>query len=228
MKTLLDILLPPLCAACKHEGFFICANCRNLLITQSYFVCPVCERRDPEGRLDQTCRKETGLTRFLGAPLSYKDERVRKIIHAFKYQHATALTEPLAKIMIEFLQPAPWRARQVVLAPIPMANFKERERGFNQAAEIAKLVAAHYKLGFQERLLVKIKNTGNQAGIKNKEVRIKNVERAFTCAEPDIVRGRIVILLDDVYTTGSTMRECARVLRKAGAREVWGMTVARG
>lgn len=235
-SSFLNVLLPPLCAGCRKEsslptagGFFICDTCKDSIDIQNYFTCPACKRRDPQGRLDRKCRSEAGLTRFLGTPLSYENERVRKIIHAFKYQHARALAEPLAEIMVRFLMSSPDVHRgRTILTPIPMVNFKERERDFNQAAEIAKLVAAHYKLNLQERLLLKVKNTSNQADIKNKESRIRNLEGAFACVEPDAVRGKIVVLVDDVYTTGSTMRECARVLRKAGAREVWGMAVARG
>lgn len=210
---------------------FICPQCKQTLTEYRYFVCPICKRRDPFGRLDKNCRKETGLTRFLGAPLSYKDEPVRKIIQAFKYQRVKALAEPLAEILIEFLSRNNFRkiaeTLPVILAPVPLNNFKERERGFNQAAEIGKLIAQYCSLNFEEHLLLKTKNTSNQADIKNREERTKNVAGAFSLREPELAKGKIVILIDDVYTSGATMHECAKVLRKAEAKEVWGMTVAK-
>ncbi len=243
-KKLLDIILPPLCIPCKKEGSFICANCRLGIFTNKYFICPICQRRDVYGRLDKKCRKETGLTRFLGAPLLYSDQRVRKIIHAFKYQRVKALAEPLAEILIEFLNVTNkgedlFRSTQGVdksrkrssplFVPIPMIGFKERERGFNQATEIAKPLAKYYGLELNTKLLKKIKNTSNQADIKDKEDRMKNIENAFRYVDPDVAsrRDKMIILVDDVYTTGATMRDCARALRAAGVREVWGMTVAR-
>ena len=256
MINFLDLVLPPCCVVCKLEGIFICANCAKDIAANRYFTCPVCQRRDIHGRLDKKCREVTGLTRFLGAPLLYEDERVRKVIHAFKYRRVMALAEPLAKILIEFLNmasngrdlfrdfkressilkigrlkgspPCVERKRSLpLLAPIPMNSFKERERGFNQATEIAEILAEHYNMELNAKLLKKIKLTGNQADVKNKEDRIKNIENAFRCENPEFARSKIVILVDDVYTTGATMRDCARALRAAGAREVWGVTLAR-
>lgn len=108
-----------------------------------------------------------------------------------------------------------------------MNSFRERERGFNQAAEIARILARRYNLKLNTALLKKIKNTTNQAGIKKKEDRIKNIEGAFRCKNPKLVENKIVILVDDVYTTGATMRDCARALRASGAKEVWGITMSR-
>lgn len=79
-----------------------------------------------------------------------------------------------------------------------------------------------------EQALIKHKNTSKQADIKDKLDRIKNISGAFKCISPELVNRKIVILIDDVYTSGATIHECARVLRSSGAREVWGMTVARG
>lgn len=228
MINFIDLILPPSCIACKREGFFICANCRKDIFVNTYFICPACQRRDVYGRLDKECRKKTGLTRFLGAPLLYDDERVRKIIHAFKYQRVKALAEPLAEILIEFLGCSNFTPRsKVLLVSIPMIPFKERERGFNQAAEIVKVLAKHYILEVNTKLLQKIKNTSNQADVKNKDDRIKNIKGAFACKNPEFARGKIIILVDDVYTSGATMRDCARALRAGGAREVWGITVAK-
>jgi len=268
MMNILDLVLPPSCVACRREGFLICVNCRKDIFANRYFICPLCRRRDVRGRLDKNCRKETGLTRFLGAPLSYEDERVRKIIHVFKYRRVKALADPLAEMLIEFLNgtsngedlfrstqgrkaprgPRPFSGGDLfnppikrtndsplksrkrsspLLVPIPMNSFKERERGFNQATELAKVLTKYYDLELNTKLLKKIKNTGNQADIKNKEDRIKNIEGAFRCENPKLVENKIVILVDDVYTTGATMRDCARALRKDGAREVWGVTIAR-
>lgn len=184
--------------------------------------------------MDQKCRKESGLTRFLGSPLPYSNELVKKIVHALKYQHAKEIAAPLARILIEFLDKnnfAEYIERyklKTLIIPVPLYDFRERERGFNQATELAKIISDNYGVPFSDKAIMRKKNTLPQADIKNKEKRAKNISGAFSLQNPEIIKGKIAILVDDVYTSGSTMRECAQVLRGAGAAEVWGMTVARG
>lgn len=253
-KTITDILLPPACLGCKVEapqnsaagqGFFICAQCREKINEHKYFVCPICKRRSVDGRLDPKCRVESGLTRYVGAPLPYSNELVKKMIHSLKYQRAKAIALPLSQLLIEFLNKNKFGdlvksyLKKTLLAPVPLYNFRERERGFNQANEIARETAKYYDIPLLEKALLKTKNTEPQADIKNKDERLENIAGAFVInkrgsdplrgSDPDrFIKNKIIILVDDVYTSGATMRECAIVLRKVGAAEVWGMTVARG
>jgi ComF family protein len=233
-----DIFLPPACLGCKTEGVFICDTCRAKIEEYKYFACPICKRRDIEGRLDKKCRKGSGLSRFLGSPLPYSNELVKKIIHALKYQHAKEIAAPLSRILIAFLDKNGFaecverRKLKTLVIPVPLYDFRERERGFNQAAELAKMISVNYSIPFSDKAIVRDKNTLPQADIKTKEDRAKNISGAFlfnsSGSDPDELNKKIVILVDDVYTSGNTMRECALTLRKAGAEEVWGMTVARG
>lgn len=233
-NTLLNILLPPLCVGCKKEGAFICGACRSKIQEYNYFICPICKKRTLDGRLDSSCRKESGLTRFFGAPLPYDNEVVKNLIHAFKYKRVKSLAEPLGKILIEFLDKNQISdyikkyERTLVFVPVPLYPCRERDRGFNQSFEIAKRMSQHYQIPLLSSALRKQKNTHPQADIKDKEKRALNIAGAFSCSNPELVQKKIVILIDDVYTSGSTMRECARVLRSAGVRQVWGITVARG
>jgi len=237
-NNLLDILLPPSCLGCKSEGYFICNNCRGNIEEYNYFVCPLCKKRDVDGHLDKICRDKSGLTRYLGAPLPYRNETVRKLIHAFKYSYAKDIAAPLSNILIEFLDKnkfleliAKYKNR-ILIIPVPMYDFNERERGFNQATEIAKIISLKYGIALTNKALLKIKNTSKQADIKEKEKRRENISGAFKCLElvkdQDLLKNKIIILVDDVYTSGATMHECALALRSAGAAQVWGMTVARG
>ena len=115
-----------------------------------------------------------------------------------------------------------------MLVPVPLYDFRARERGFNQAAEIARKISTYYDIEIVEKNLIKQKNTPLQAQMKGEEARKKNIENAFVSKNPQAFGGKIVLLVDDVYTTGATMRECAKVCKNAGVREVSGMTVARG
>lgn len=233
MNALIDILLPQTCLGCKAEGFFLCASCRERIDEYRYFVCPVCKKRSVDGRLDPDCRRECGLTRYLGAPLPYSHELVKKLIHAFKYQRAKKIATPLSQILCEFLDKNGFQnivamhARRIHIAPVPLFDFRARERGFNQATEIAKHISNHYNIPLAENLMRKHKYTQPQADIKDKETRATNVAGAFSLRQQEFARGKTILLVDDVYTSGATMRECALTLRNAGAAEVWGITVAK-
>ena len=234
MRAFTDVLLPQTCLGCKTEGFFLCTICREGINEYKYFACPVCKQRRVEGRLERECRRVCGLTRFVGAPLPYSHELVKKTIHAFKYQYAKEIAHLLSQILCRFLdknnfpdQIASYKTR-MLLAPVPLSDFRERERGFNQATEIARPLSAHFDIPLAEKLLRKDAYTRPQADIHDKETRAANIAGAFSVRHPEAVRGKIILLLDDVYTTGATMRECALVLRESGATEVWGITIARG
>ena len=232
-NALLDIILPPVCLGCRSEGMYVCLECLNSIELYNLLVCPICRRRDGQGRIDEYCRKESGLTRFLGSPLPYSDEKVKKIIHSFKYNYAKEAALPLSQILIDFLdknrfseitKPKP----EKIIVPVPLFHLRERERGFNQSEELAKNISSYYNIALVSKSLIKIKNTGPQAEIKDKGTRSKNVQGVFAVKNERLIRDKVVVLLDDVYTSGSTMRECSRVLRQSGAREVWGITLARG
>jgi len=238
VDSFIDIFLPKVCLGCKTEGFFVCTECIEEISEYKYLVCPICKKRSIDGRIDKSCRSESGLTRFMGSPLSHSDKSVKKIIHAFKYQHAKEIASPLSEILIEFLNKnnfgkiiSEYKSR-VIFVPVPLYNFRERERGFNQAIEIGNYLSEYYKIPLEEKVLIKHKNTEPQADVKNKEEREKNIAGAFsinpTGSDPvGLIENKIVILIDDVYTSGATMRECALTLRSAGAAEVWGITVIR-
>lgn len=231
--TLVDILIPPLCVSCKKEGDFVCENCLGDINIYKYFVCPICRKRIYEGTLDKKCAYTSGLKRFLGAPLPYTDKTTKKLLLSLKYSRVKSLVHPLSQILIQFLERNGFseiiekNRDRLTIAPIPLYNFRERERGFNQSYEIAKYIGEYYKIPV-EKLLRKNRNTLQQAELEQKEKRFANVLGAFSVADTSLVKGKIIILIDDVYTTGATMSECARTLRAAGAKEVWGMTVARG
>jgi ComF family protein len=113
-----------------------------------------------------------------------------------------------------------------VLVPVPLFGRKERERGFNQAKELAEILARAWQTELSCGNLVKIKNTASQAAL-NKEQRSENLKNAFCVLNKNSIKGKKVYLIDDVYTTGATMEECAGTLKRAGAKKVWGITAAR-
>jgi ComF family protein len=194
----------PFCRQCSQPfegditGEFRCANCDG---RKFHFDCAV------------TCYKSQGI--------------VREYVHRFKYERAHYLRRPLAE----------WAAagltdRRILIrpfdcfVPVPLHPTRKRERGFNQAEEIGALLSRRARKPM-ECALRRIRYTTTQTRLDRSQ-RMENLRGAFQLRHPDAVRDRHIILIDDVFTTGSTIEECARVLCEGGAASVRALTVARG
>lgn len=157
---------------------------------------------------------------------------LRELIHLLKYERvkpaANVLGRMLAEVMAE-LQPS-FEHKDVVVVPVPLHADKRKARGFNQAELIArsasKLVPFAKQLELAAEGMLRIRDTSSQIGLTRRQRR-ENLRGAFVVSNPEAIAGREVLLVDDVLTTGTTASECARVLRRAGAVEVWVATVAR-
>lgn len=152
---------------------------------------------------------------------------VREMLHHFKYEGRFHLRHPLAAWLAEAFDDPRLRQDPVdALVPVPLHPRRKRERGFNQAAELARLAAARRGLVVEE-LLRRTRYTSTQTRHDRRD-RIENLRGAFAVARGARVTGRHLVLIDDVFTTGATVDECALVLRRAGAASVRVATVARG
>jgi ComF family protein len=152
---------------------------------------------------------------------------VRDFIHRFKYWREFRLRHPLAAWAAEALEDDRIRAERVdALVPVPLFRARERNRQFNQAAELARLVGKRAGIPVSE-CLVRTRNTTSQL-MHDRKTRMENLRNAFAMRHSREVKGRHLVLVDDVLTTGSTLDECAIVLLRAGAASVRGITVARG
>lgn len=115
-----------------------------------------------------------------------------------------------------------------VVIPVPLHLKRFRWRGFNQSELLAENIASHFNFPLKKSALLRIKNNIPQADIKERRERLENIRGAFSCVDSEIVKGKRVILIDDVCTTSGTMSECAKILKFSGAKEVWGVVAARG
>lgn len=184
------------------------------------------------GRFCDNCADGKNLD-GLWASHYYSEPIIRAMIHGLKYTGITELARPLADLLtitlkIHSLPPA-WHQipkADWLITSVPLTNKRKRHRGFNQAELIAKGVAATGGLNFLETL-TRIHFKKPQVELSNTH-RLSNVQGAFALKNNIEIKDKALILVDDVYTTGSTMNDCARVLKQAGVKEVWGLTVARG
>ena len=188
-------------------------------------ICPKCGKPVlVEGEICPDCEHVYHPYRQAMAILEYR-RGVPELVHRFKYQGERILSKP----MIE------WMTQGVkikgldfdVIAPVPLHPKKERKRGFNQAALLAEGIGRNLKKQVLHNNLVRIIDTHTQANL-DKHARIANLQGAFQVLEASQFKDKIVLLVDDVYTTGATADQCSRVILGAGAREVFVLTLATG
>lgn len=234
LKALLDTLFPSLCHCCKAfipdaGALHLCPECRAGSPSIASPRCPVCGLPFlTEGGIDHRCGG------CLDAPPPFAAARaavlfdgpVRELIHRFKYGKTVRHCRPLALLAAEHLAgcTAEWGADLVV--PVPLHVKRLRQRGFNQAVLLGEVLARKWQLPLSRNSLRRIRWTEPQINLAAAERR-ENVRGAFAVKDPAAVRGKRIILVDDVYTTGSTVAECARTLKRGGAEAVFVVTVAR-
>ncbi len=173
------------------------------------------------------CRRASPLFRKAVAYGAY-DGPLRDLVHILKYQRI----KPAARLLGRFLHQAlagKELPEATLSVPVPLWKGKRRQRGFNQAEEIALALLRLQSRGsiqLNTALLVRTRETASQTGLTRHQRRA-NLRGAFSVCQPEKLQGRNVLLVDDVMTTGATANECARVLLRAGAKQVWVATVAR-
>ena len=156
------------------------------------------------------------------------DSGLRDLIHLLKYSGVLPGAKPLGKLLAQSIEQLGLGDAAVVLVPVPLHASKRRERRFNQAELIARAALKHFspRLELDCNVLVRERATRSQVGL-DRQARIENMHGAFRVIESQRIQGRTVIVVDDVMTTGTTVSECARVLKRAGAERVFAATVAR-
>lgn len=229
-RKVFDILFPAICLNCQTEGNWICQDCLSNIDVLEYQYCPFCkERVFKEG----TCKKHrqknlNGL--FFAA--SYKDPLIKKLIKKFKYppflkELALSLSSLIITHFILSENKIIFNDQDVsIFIPVPLSLYKKRWRGFNQSEEITKELSKFLKIPYQVNNLIKIKKTQSQINL-SKEERERNIKDSFKIKNPLEIQGKRIFLVDDIFTSGATMEECARVLKQAGVKEVWGIAMAR-
>lgn len=226
--AILDIFFPKRCLGCGSIGAYFCVQCRQKThdISPNEAICPVCERSAIDGVTHPRCRTRyslDGLTSFF----CYQGV-VKKAITSLKYQGVYDLAAAfIALLSVEGVFPRGMSSEEWVLIPIPLHPHRLRARGFNQAEVLGGLLAKRLHIKMYTGILRRIVNTKPQVTMKERSARLANLEQAFTCNKDFLKRWDNIILFDDVYTTGATMRAAGNALKRAGARVVWAVTMAR-
>lgn len=226
---LLDLFFPRFCFGCRKEGSYLCEDCMATLEISEYQYC-LCKnpiRVINKGKCPSCSSKKLN---GIYSALPYQVPLVRVLIKKFKYEpFIKDLAKTLALLIINHFQLLDNKPdfSGFVFIPIPLDKKKLKKRGFNQAKELAKELSCHLNIPMLDNVLIKTKENLPQADLGEKE-REENMKGVFAYRNPDMVCGKKILLVDDVYTTGATMEEAARVLKESGVNQVWGITVARG
>ena len=222
-KFVLDLFFPKKCLGCNKGGTYICDNCLDKVdLIQS----------------DKN-QKLSNLDRLIWA-VPYSNPLVKALIKNFKYHYVKELAKPLAQLLIKSLGTFNFELLTLnfVVIPVPLHKRKLRERGFNQAELLAKEVVEHFSLPLENNVLIRKKYTPQQARTRSPKIRQKALKNAFdinpefakkcVAEKKNLLKNKTIILVDDVATTGTTLSEAAKVLKQAGAKEIWGLVIAKG
>lgn len=225
-KALQDFIFPRVCLGCGSWGEYLCSDCLNFIRTNDHPICPVCAKPAVFGITHPSCRKPLSLD-GLTSVFVYKGV-LKRVIAKLKYQFVTDLAETILELFLTFCGEDKAftkfvRQKDVCLVAVPLHWQRKNWRGFNQAELLGRMIAQKLGIAFNKDLLIRTKNSVPQVKLK-KEERQVNVRGIFKMKNKSLFD---TLIFDDVWTTGATMRECAKVLKRNGVRKVWGLTLAR-
>lgn len=211
-NKLLDVIYPPACMFCKHP----------LSPSDDDMICKDCLAHLPYTK-NHGCFEAFGGAAYLIAPFLYENG-VRKAIHDLKFKSKYDNARVLAMFMAGYLANIEEIKAIDLVIPVPLSRKSFAKRGFNQTLLLAKGICERLNLLLDDRVLIKVRETKRQSSLRNFEDRARNVLDAYQCISD--LSGKRILLVDDIYTTGMTVYNCAKALLDAGAEKVIAATIA--
>lgn len=236
----LNLIYPLSCENCgqlikESKGYSICENCLQQIKTISNPYCFRCGKPFSPGidfedkALCANCQEKKDPYYFVRSATYYQGV-MRKCIHLLKYKKELKLARPLADFMVKhLLSDELINIRKIeLIIPVPLFKDDYLKRGFNQSGLLAKYIADYFSITFSNDLLIKKRANQSQVGLSKVE-RKMNIKNVYSVNSP-LQQNNInrILLIDDIFTTGSTVEACCKVLRKAGIKELFVLTLARG
>jgi len=232
-NTILEVFYPENldCAICNNKikdkainG--VCAFCMDFLPLINSNFCKRCGK--PKDDTGESCAECDGVQYYFERAVSVFEysTAVQRLIYRFKYRSETHLSRVLGNFMAQRLsEQKDWKYDAIV--PVPLHKKRQSERGFNQALLLTSNISQTLDIPLIENILHRTKQTLVQAGLGRHE-RFSNLKNAFSVGDNSKIKGKSIVLVDDIYTTGSTVNECSRALIDAGAIKVYVLTLATG
>jgi ComF family protein len=230
-RAVLDFVYPPRCVVCGEwmdSWTVMCAKCAGDLRRVEHPLCPTCGKPFISAPYDHLCSVCSQDEQYFDAQRSaiIYEGQWREAILKFKFNGVTSLAKTLADATKNIFETEFKEIQVDSIVPVPLHPTRLRWRGFNQSLTLARRIAKERGFWIDPYSLVRSRPTTPQVRLTPKQ-REENVKGAFAVARPNFIDGRNILLIDDVTTTGSTLRECSKVLKKAGASKVYALTVAR-
>ncbi len=222
-QSFLDTFFPPKCVICGEEGHLICKKCANEIIPLRVQVCPVCKQKSLHGATCPSCKNRTNLDGLIVWASYSQNPNLNQTITKSKYVGYKQTLKILGNLLVRRLNQE--HVGKVVFVPVPLHWRRKWVRGFNQAEVLLDSVQDKNLI---QNILIRTKNTIPQVKVASREARLNNLKNVFLCEEDLSGREEIFVIVDDVCSTGATLEDCARALKKAGAKKVYGLVLARG
>jgi len=233
LRCLADVVFPPQCVACgtvlRETKLSFCPDCFAQIEFIRSPLCSLCGQPFSEaGESDHICGAclQAAPAFFVARALGQYERVLMDVIHRFKYGGKVSLGERLGGFMADFSYPSLAIADYSLIMPVPLHPRRLKQRGFNQAMILAREISRRFSRQLDFLSLRRIVFTEPQVGL-GKDMRELNIRGAFQVADAGRIKGEKIILVDDVYTTGSTVKECARILMQNKAEQVAVLTLAR-
>ncbi|PIZ99454.1 MAG: hypothetical protein COX77_01560 [Candidatus Komeilibacteria bacterium CG_4_10_14_0_2_um_filter_37_10] len=231
-QIILNCLWPLTCCSCHQDVFLLCPDCQEQITLRDKKQCPLCKGVQKNTEICPACQSTTALSKIIICT-DYENSIIQKTIQAYKYQYLLPLAEPLAAILIKKFEQLINQGEIIIdpknkplIIPTPLHRQRQWERGFNQSAQLAKIFARYFGFDYNERIIQRKRNTTHQAEL-NREKRLQNMINSFQITHANAIQNRIIILIDDVITTGATLNEQAKILKENGAAEIWALVIAK-
>lgn len=218
----IDLIYPPRCVQCRKIGKTLCDNCQNQIKYLDENICQICRNINDGRSICIKCKKTFSHLDGVRSLAVYQGI-FQKIIVSIKYGRNKAILINTIPMLNNLLFKQNWPID--IVTSVPISNARRKERGYNQAGWIARLLCSNNGLSYSPNALSKIKDTKSQVGLTTDE-RFLNVKDVFQ-GENLIVQSKNILLVDDVITSGATLESAAGALKKAGADKVYGLTLAR-
>jgi len=214
-KTIFELFFPITCLECKKPGFLICSSCFKKI---------------PLHKKGSLKSNQTDIDKLIIATY-YNNPLVKQMIYRYKYDFIKDLSKPLAKLMIKQLNKSlESRPEDFLLIPIPLHKKRLKWRGFNQAHFLCLEISQGLNMLTSDKVLLRVKHSQPQMSIKSSKKRRENIKSVFKI-NPEFkenLKNKNIILVDDVSTTGATLKEAAKILKELKPKQIWGLVIARG
>ncbi len=234
IESIFSMVFPSQCLNCEKrtEGEeAICGDCLGTISLNKTLFCGQCRARLPEGK--KVCHKSTPY--LLGAATNYDDGAIKEMIHGLKFRFLKKSGKDLGMLLVRYAESVAELERfglgkkgNAVVMPIPLSKKRRRERGFNQSEIIARVFAKQYALELALDCLARTRDTVPQSETRNLRERLQNAQGCFSVInEKPLRQKKVVVLIDDVITSGATMLAAAEELKRAGAERILALVVAK-